>query len=252
LIDPAEFSAGSVASPLEFSTCRCWFAVSNIKVVPMLDSFPAPDDSAETVDAHPLAAPSASFRTAKIVKRPGCLILGPSAGLRLFALLFVMVSVVGTGIGVTIAALATWERELWLILCCVGLFDFVFASVGLVLLFAPRRFEFDRNFGQWTTRSFFSRGSRPLSSIRGVQLICGGWHTATSSNTSPSSGRYRTYQLNLILDDPRRPRINLTNHGDVPWTLEAAGQIADFLGVPLHNHLENFGRGSAAAAAVHA
>jgi hypothetical protein len=53
---------------------------------------------------------------------------------------------------------------------------------------------------------------------------------------------WRSYELNLILDDPDEPRLNLATHtslinltawNQLKWTRQAAKQLAGFLQVPL-------------------
>ena len=48
---------------------------------------------------------------------------------------------------------------------------------------------------------------------------------------------YHSYQLNLVLDDPKEPRYNLTTHSDWKWMRETGQTLADFLGIPVADQL---------------
>ena len=42
-----------------------------------------------------------------------------------------------------------------------------------------------------------------------------------------------SFQINLILDDPKHPRVGFITVQDAGWTRNAARKLADYLGVPL-------------------
>jgi hypothetical protein len=89
---------------------------------------------------------------------------------------------------------------------------------------------FDRSTGLLTLGRGGIRGKRPLADIIGVQLF-----QTLESHLLPGSqvmGLTIT-QLNLVLDDPQQPRLHITDHG----RLEVAQQVADFLQIPLLNHV---------------
>lgn len=181
------------------------------------------------VDTSPMQAASANFRTATLVQpRDGCLVLRPSGGMRLFASLFL---VIGLVIMAVAAAVFIGGERGWVV-PGLAAFGAIFAAAGLGMLLAPRRNEFDRDAGQWTVSRFMSSTARPLSDILAVQLVNGGWHTGSEGNAG-----YYTYQLNLVLDDASEPRRSLSNHANQNGTREDAERLADFLGVPLLDHM---------------
>ncbi len=83
---------------------------------------------------------------------------------------------------------------------------------------------------------------RSLQDIAAVQVLYGGFerHSVEIGDPgTPGSVLYRSwhsYQLNLVLNDPEEPRVNLTSHSDVTWMREAGQRIAEFLNVPLIDH----------------
>jgi hypothetical protein len=85
--------------------------------------------------------------------------------------------------------------------------------------------------------------SRPLAQIVRVQLLDGGEHTVHMEIGEPGTPgsvyfkQYRSYQLNLVLDDRSEPRVNLVCHADRQWMRQAGERLAAFLGVPLVDHL---------------
>ncbi len=99
-------------------------------------------------------------------------------------------------------------------------------------------FRFDRMIGQWTYRQMWSWRSprlfpqrRPLSDILAVQVLFGG------VRNDSEDGPFETFQLNLVLRDERQPRMLLCAPSDCDWVLKTGRELADFLGVPLLNHL---------------
>lgn len=106
----------------------------------------------------------------------------------------------------------------------------VIITVAFALLtLLTRRFEFDRQAGEWRVLRRIGSGRRyPLEQIRAVQLIPGGWHGGHGNRP-----QFYTYQCNLVLADPDRPRLNLTNVSNWEATWRIGSDLADFLGVRL-------------------
>ena len=97
----------------------------------------------------------------------------------------------------------------------------IFLTVGILVW--PRRFEFDAATGQLRTSKLWWKWQRPLRDVLALQLI-----------DEPRTRRIGiTYQLNLVLDDERRPRVNLTNHTDLEATREVGREVARYLSIPL-------------------
>lgn len=138
----------------------------------------------------------------------------------------------------------------------VGVLILVIGSLlMLALLFsgivAPRGFHrwvrFDRRAELMTIsrRPFGFRGelqvirSRPLRDIVCIQLLYAGrQHDIIEIGEPGTPGsviykNYRSYQLNLVMNDSEEPRLNLCSHCDVKWMREAGQRLAGFLGVEL-------------------
>jgi hypothetical protein len=101
----------------------------------------------------------------------------------------------------------------------------VFAVVFSLIVLLSRRFEFNREGGLMLIRRFVSSRSCRLEEVRAVQLIQGGWHG--------SQTKFFTYQLNLVLNNPIRSRMNITNTSNWEATWRMGSELAEFLGVPL-------------------
>jgi hypothetical protein len=112
----------------------------------------------------------------------------------------------------------------------LGGFGLIFLLPGMLLLALPRQFNFDLDRQEMTVRPVAVQ-RRPLAGVLAVQLIEGGWHSVR--NDKGVTTTYFTYQLNLVLDDARRPRLNLTNHSHWESTWQMGQELADFLQVPL-------------------
>jgi hypothetical protein len=132
----------------------------------------------------------------------------------------------------------------------------VAVSALLLLGFlAPRGFHrwvrFDRRTGLMTIsrrRLGFRQSlqvvrSRPLTDIVCVQLLHAGSRSENSEIGEPGTPgsvihqSFRSYQLNLVVDDPDEPRLNLSSHADAQWMRDAGRRLADFLRVPLVDQL---------------
>jgi hypothetical protein len=179
------------------------------------------------VDTAPLAAHQANFRTHRLIRSgERRLLFVPGRVLRFLALGVLLIASVSL-------TLALWDRlaptgqGLFWICGALGLF---FLLIGLALLVLPRRYCFDLETAQMTIRSWRLLVRRPLADVLAVQLIDGGWHSSTSSHGVKTT--YRTYQLNLVLDDADQARLNLSNHSDWDWTWETGQELGEFLGVP--------------------
>jgi hypothetical protein len=134
-------------------------------------------------------------------------------------------------------AIRFWPREpawqFWPAVAAWG-FGILLGSLlwigGLSFLLASSAFHFDQTTGELTHGSRWSRRRRRLASILAVQLL-----RTQAGRPDPRHGSLHRplYELNLVLDDPTTPRLNLSCHGDLPWTADAAKKLADLLGVPI-------------------
>jgi hypothetical protein len=109
----------------------------------------------------------------------------------------------------------------------VGGIGAVVAIMFSLIALLTQRFEFNRDGKLMIVRRLGSSRRYPLERVRAVQLIQGGWH---GRGTQP---KFFTYQLNVVLDDPDRPRMNLTNTSNWEATWRMGSELAAFLGVPL-------------------
>ena len=119
----------------------------------------------------------------------------------------------------------------------LGLIGFgVFFGVGFLLLLAGlKSYTFDRNRAMYTLGTLIGRFHRPLTDIRGVQVITGG---IESNRDSESRGTpYQTYQLNLVLHGVT-PRQNISVNGDLAGTRIRGRALAEFLGVPFLDQID--------------
>lgn len=189
-----------------------------------------PEPDAET---RPLLVAAAAFKN-KTLKRspPDRLTLRPSLGMRFAALVYLSISAtVLLGFLRPMVAGASDGRGTgqWF---AAGLASLL-TLCGLGLLLGPSTIVFDRQSRLMTRRrSLLFVRRRAFSDIRAVQLIPGGNHSGGDM------ADYRTYQVNLVLDDPARSRENVSNHSHLPSTRETARAIAEFLRVPLLERLE--------------
>lgn len=122
-----------------------------------------------------------------------------------------------------------WEEAVlatsWFLFFHAGI-GLVFLLSGLYVLFNGGSIRFDRAEGRMTVRRLMGPKKLDLMTIRGLQLISGGWHTADNDD-------YETFQLNLLLDSGHPPRQNLIEHADLNQLREDANRLAQFLAVPL-------------------
>jgi hypothetical protein len=113
--------------------------------------------------------------------------------------------------------------------------------------------RFDREAGQLVIerRVGFRREPRvdrsyPLESIRAVQLLFTGRHSVTEpqgagDQQTVSYREFCGYELNLILDDPKVPRLNLFSFTDWEWIRRTGQAIGEFLAVPVIDKLYHGG-----------
>lgn len=107
-------------------------------------------------------------------------------------------------------------------------------TVGLmgVWLLGPR-YRFDAADGWLTVRHFFRKRRWPLAQIVAVQMIDAGWFGTNFEGLDADKVKFRSHQLNLVMDDPNEPRVFVTYNSDFTDMARKAKILADFLGVPL-------------------
>jgi serine/threonine protein kinase/WD40 repeat protein len=116
-----------------------------------------------------------------------------------------------------------------------GLCLFWLLLLDFSMLFGGRRVHFDANLRWMTFGPFWARQRRPLTDIVAVQLVSETVpeRLPPSRERLPKTAATTRYQLNLVLDDPDLPRINVVDRDDRAWVEQAGKQLAEFLAVPL-------------------
>ena len=190
------------------------------------------DAQAADVAVTPLNVASWSFRSKTLVQSsPDLLLIRPSVGYRLFSFMFVFLGTVAILVG--LAAVFGQIKNIQgaspttFGLCFAGI-GLLFASIGLGLICWTKTFGFDRRRGILTD----GKKTWRLADILAVQLLFGGRHS------SSDNGSYLTYQLNLVFKDAEKSRVNISNADDQDWTRKTGAQLAEFLKVPLLDHIE--------------
>jgi hypothetical protein len=207
------------------------------------------------IDIWPLPIAGSASRDVELRQpHPDCLELGARKKKARWSLLLAAIPVAVTIAG-GIAVNAAEDRTLGIITAAF------FVVLGLLLLLAmwyssTQCIQFDRRTGAMRVLRKPRHGrredkvikSRPLADIVCVQLLYGGFHTVTTTNTStePYQGgtqteQFYSYQMNLVVDDPKEPRFNLTSHSDWQWMRQTGTQLADFLQVPVVDQLYHGG-----------
>lgn len=181
------------------------------------------------VETTPLPATPATFRTTQLRADPQQLTFTPDLGwaprlLGAALLGVVMVALVPLlGIGVP------WSADVNFLAAPLVLF---FGLVAAERWLRTSRFTFDRESRQLRFRLRFSwPRERPLDGVLAAQVLAG---EVYSSDEGPD---YQQYQLNIVLDDAVLPRLNVSNHPNLEWTRASGRQLADFLGIPLLDHV---------------
>jgi hypothetical protein len=156
--------------------------------------------------------------------------------------------------GAVPAAIAlAFEVPAWLAIT-VGLAIALLFFAGLSFeLSRLRRVQFDRQAGQLLIqhrrglrRAFRADHAYPLRSILAVQLLYSGRHSVTEpqgagEQQTMSHREYCGYELNLVLEDPHVPRVNLFSLADWEWVRRTGQAIGEFLGVPVIDKLHHGG-----------
>jgi hypothetical protein len=157
--------------------------------------------------------------------------------------------ILGAWVPVLIAA--TFEGPWWLILL-----GGTMAGLCLVLLvhsqLSRRRWiRFDRKEGQFLIerRTGFGQNRRvestyPLGVVQAIQLLYNGRHSVsepqgTGEQQTVNYREFFGYELNLVLDNPEHPRMNLLSFSDWQWLRESGHRLATFLNVPIIDKLHH-------------
>ena len=196
------------------------------------------DPVAATTDWTPLAGGGASFCSHRLVQaRPGRMVFRPTRGAKAFAGIFLAV-----GALVLAAMVCSIGRESWGLLAVLFLAGLAFLAMGaLVLWKLGRPATFDLLLGfYWKGRSLpnpppgdvlWTQSVR-LDDVHALQIVSEEHQAESSSERTDRQKRtYRSYELNLILNDATR--VNVIDHGHHEALRHDAQTLAKFLNVPL-------------------
>jgi hypothetical protein len=191
-----------------------------------------------TFDVEPtLLEPRMSWGRAQCVQRsPDCLEVVPSRSPRLvvFLVLFMFLLVfwhltLGGGASVARHPRADGAAVAYVIFPLLQLTAVAIATLGLAAV--TQRFRIDRGAGE-VHRSWFFR----------ERIVCRVGDFLAVQVVGQCSGRRSLYQVNLVLSDPDRPRVNLVSHDSTDprgqTALWLGRRLAAFLGKPLADQLE--------------
>lgn len=144
---------------------------------------------------------------------------------------------IASGIGIIGLAVLSEVKGEWYMRLLILLFGLVFGGIGAGMLYKyTTPIIFDKQSGVfWKGRRSPSQLDNPgkikesvwLSNIHALQIIS----EYCSSSSSRGGSSYRSYELNLVLDDAKR--INVIDHGNYARLRKDAESLAEFLGVPL-------------------
>jgi hypothetical protein len=206
------------------------------------------------VDSWPLPVVGTEYRQAELLEEgTDCLVLQPMQRASLGPMVGLLIPIVGgLALGVVILWHAADAGEVVIGGACV-IAMLGFLALALLATRSHKRWvRFDRRGGQMTVhqyRRMFARApeivtTRPLRDIVCVQLLYGGFHSyVEDQGTGPGDQpvrqyhQYHSYQMNLVLDDPKEKRFNLTAHSDWQWLRQTGPRLAGFLGVPVLDQL---------------
>ncbi|MFO7937355.1 MAG: hypothetical protein R6V06_07100 [Kiritimatiellia bacterium] len=178
-----------------------------------------------------------NFRTHSLSKKDDWQIaFKPTIGAILFSGIFIAVSI---GL-ISLAIIADTKGE-WSMNLLILLFGLVFGGIGGGMLYKfTTPIIFDKQSGTFRKgRKSPTQVQHPgkikqnvwLANIHALQIISE--YCRSRSNNGGSS--YRSYELNLVLDDSKR--INVIDHGNYARLRKDAESLAEFLGVPLWDRI---------------
>jgi hypothetical protein len=204
------------------------------------------------IDEWPLAG-SVEERCSLEIRRPNgdLLAIEPKSHSQAVGIMRFVLTVLGGVIPVAIGVCV--EAPWWL---SIGISLIILTILLLVVrgqLSQLRWIRFDRNSGQLVIerRVGFRRKLRveridPLESIRAIQLLFTGRHSVTEpqgagERQSTSYREFCGYELNLIVDDAKTPRLNLFSFSDWEWIRRTGQSLGEFLAVPVIDKLYHGG-----------
>ena len=193
---------------------------------------------AEKTDWSPLKPGGTNFRTHKFSKGMGVASFKPTRGNLVFSGVFMVVGILAT---VIMIKLNTDSGDSTGILpFLINLVPLVFFIVGFFLLRSSTKpIVFNKTTGYfWKGR--LKENEKPeqkplkvyckLIDIVALQIISERVKSSSSSSSGGSSS-FRSYEINLVLQDASR--LNVIDHGNKKKLMEDAQQLASYLRVPI-------------------
>jgi len=159
--------------------------------------------------------------------------------------------VVAGGVGLTL--LLMWDAPTYAMLIPIVIGLGIAAAMVRAALRSLWRLRFDRRAGRLACEyraGFAPRMTTswelPLGKVVAVQLLYNGSHTVTETlgageQQLTTTRRYYGYEINLVLDDSGRRRVNLYSCADWESVRQTGNRIGTFLGVPVIDKLHHGG-----------
>jgi hypothetical protein len=107
-----------------------------------------------------------------------------------------------------------------------------FVFVGIACFSLPETFVFDRKAERLRIINWWQKKILLLSDIRSIQIIEGNTECIPESDMRDQHS-YSTVQLNLVMSDPKFPRLNISNDADRQAAAETGLTLSRFLNIPL-------------------
>lgn len=188
------------------------------------------DDSIKKqVDISPLKSGGASFKTNVLIQESKYrLVYKPYVGVAIFCFIFLAI-----GLGLLFFSFFPFNgnsNNMNLTLIVVGLIFTIVGSFMFYSFYKPR--VFDKQLGLYYRAYNFkpkrlnednNKGYIPLSTIIAIQII--------GEHVNSDNGSYRSFELNLVLDD--NSRRNVVDHGHLKSIINDAHILSKFLNVPI-------------------
>jgi len=200
------------------------------------------------VDHWPLSNCPREHRDVELVRSGESFVIEPQRRAWVRSLVFTLVVAVPGLLFTILGAIPWWLTALFLIVVILVLLRFSLSRFEWISFDRrTKQLNFERRVGFRNVRRL--ERTYPLESILALQLLHNGRHTVEELHHGGAPGggdRYSVrsfhgYELNLVLDNPSTPRLNLLCLSDWKWIREAGKQIGEFLGVPVIDKLNHGG-----------
>lgn len=190
-----------------------------------------------------LSVPASSYQTKEIKEHTDDLLkIGPTLRDRMFGLVFLLLPSFWYGLLVAFWFLVPSAYEFdedasLLKISMPFVLPLPFVIVGIAFLALPRTLTFDRAGNRLRISNWWTKRVLLLNQITSLQLIPGQAVQRTSNDRRrvARTTSYSTTQLNLVLDNPDYPRLNIAHDADRYEMGQMAMTLASFLNVPLED-----------------